>query len=74
MVAVLKFPERSPVVLPGTVQHLGHRTDVGKRVYVLHELEPHTDQALLNYCEYTPYFGGEVKRIEDRTEVTVYTD
>ena len=66
---------QSSVVLPNTLRQIAHESRYGRRVYTLAGAERYTDRALLEYCDYTPEFGGTVERLPNGdVRVSVYTD
>jgi hypothetical protein len=62
-------------IIPGTLKVIENLQGHGVRRYTIVGLiERHTDTDLLNYCGYTPEFGGYVRRGEGAAYVDVYTD
>jgi hypothetical protein len=62
-------------IIPGTLKIMEALQSYGVRRYVITgPVENYTDRDLLNYCEYTPEFGGHVRRGEGMAYVDVYTD
>jgi hypothetical protein len=53
----------------------GQRTGYGQRVFHLGpSAQQYSDEELLKFCGYTPYFGGTVERGVNFVRVLVYTD
>ena len=61
------------IILPNTVIAKPLRSEPSVRRYLITETEPHTDAALMAYCDCDPYLGGRVERDGGRIVVVRYT-
>lgn len=68
-------PITSRPILPGTFQCVEKSPGYAHRTYLLTgPVEQFSDRDLLNYCEWTPEFGGSVERMPGVAYCKVYTD